>query len=156
MGVRIIWRCFFEIKYVHAKRAEERTLRVFLCPFAGDWESAEKLLIVPSRRPCGGVQRESRRHGTVRWARRSRARTSEPPLSNRGVQIGQDRRTTQNFVQNQSETEVKLQNKTWIMEFQAKRMQIDNGILPPIGAGKPIRAAKGTQAAERRAYPAAP
>ena len=31
MGVRIIWRCFFEIKYVHAKRAEERTLRVFLC-----------------------------------------------------------------------------------------------------------------------------
>ena len=34
MGVRIIWRCFFEIKYVHAKRAEERTLRVFLCPRA--------------------------------------------------------------------------------------------------------------------------
>ena len=27
-------------------------------------------LSMPSRRPCGGVQRESRRHGTVRWARR--------------------------------------------------------------------------------------
>ena len=25
---------------------------------------------MPLRRPCGGVQRESRRHGTVRWARR--------------------------------------------------------------------------------------
>ena len=34
MCVWIIWRCFFEIKYVHAKRAEERTLRVFLCPRA--------------------------------------------------------------------------------------------------------------------------
>ena len=79
---------------------------------------------MPLRRPCGGVQRESRRHGTVRWARRSRARTSEPPLSNRGVQIGQDRRTVQNFEQNQSETEVKLQNRTWITEFRAKRMQI--------------------------------
>ena len=79
---------------------------------------------MPLRRPCGGVQRESRRHGTVRWARRSRAQTSEPPFSNRGVQIGQDRRTTQNFEQNQQETEVNLQNRTWIMEFRAKRMQI--------------------------------
>ena len=44
----------FEIKYVHAKRAEERTLRVFYC-------------LAPS---CGGVQRVSRRHKMVPRARR--------------------------------------------------------------------------------------
>ena len=55
VGGQDIMALLFEIKYVHAKRAEERTLRVFSMPL---------------RRPCGGVQRESRRHGTVRWARR--------------------------------------------------------------------------------------
>ena len=94
---------------MYAKRAEERTLRVFLCPCA-----------------VRAAACSAKADGTERYVGRgvSRARTSEPPFSNRGVQIGQDRRTTQNFEQNQSETEVKLQNKTWITDFRVKRMQI--------------------------------
>ena len=82
MGVRIIWRCFFEIKYVHAKRAEERTLRVFLCP-----------------RAVRAAACSAKADGTERCVGRgvSRARTSEPPFSNRGVQIGIDQRISQNF-----------------------------------------------------------
>ena len=46
------------------------------------------LLFCTPRPAARGVQRESRKRGEGGWrARRSRARASLPPVSNRGVQI---------------------------------------------------------------------
>ena len=49
----------------------------------------DKEVICCTPRPAArGVQRESRKRGEGGWrARRSRARASLPPVSNRGVQI---------------------------------------------------------------------